>query len=205
MTMREWLKAAARAAATVLVAPMLVSFVVRRAVLGADRALEGSTQLLSFVPGVTGQYVRRAFLIRVLAACDKTATVEFGTIFSRVGARLGANVYVGSHCHLGLVDVEADAIVAPGVHIPSGAHVHGTEHLAIPIREQAGIIRCVRIGSGAWIGANSVVMADVGADAIVGAGAVVTDAIPPGVMAGGVPARVLFDRRRPAAPCASSI
>src|SRR3989442_652923 len=70
----------------------------------------------------------------------------------------------------------------------------GAGDLSIPMREQRGIVRRVRIGAGAWIGANSVVMADVGADSIVGAGAVVTKSIPPGVKAAGVPARVVGAR-----------
>jgi acetyltransferase-like isoleucine patch superfamily enzyme len=192
--MRGILKAAARFAATLVVTPMLVSFRMKRLVLGADRALQGSTQLLALVPGLPGQYLRRAFLMQVLDACDKECTVEFGTIFSRAGARLGRNAYVGPACHLGLVDIGADVMLAPGVHVPSGGHVHGTADLSIPMREQRGIVRRIRIGAGAWIGANSVVMADVGADSIVGAGAVVTKSIPPGVKAAGVPARVVGAR-----------
>jgi acetyltransferase-like isoleucine patch superfamily enzyme len=192
--LREALKAATRSVATLVVAPMLLSFSIRRIVLGADRALEGSTQLLALVPGLPGQYLRRAFLMRVLDACDKGCTVEFGTIFSRTGARLGRNAYVGPACHLGLVDVGDDVMLAPGVHVPSGGHVHGTDDLSTPMREQQGVVRRVRIGAGAWIGANSVVMADVGAGSIVGAGAVVTKAIPPGVTAAGVPARVVAVR-----------
>jgi acetyltransferase-like isoleucine patch superfamily enzyme len=44
---------------------------------------------------------------------------------------------------------------------------------------------------GSWIGSNAVVMADVGAGCIVGAGAVVTRPLPPRVLAAGVPARVV--------------
>ena len=60
--MREVLKATARGLALVCVLPALLSYAIRRAVLGRDRALEGSTQALSLVPGILGQYLRRAFL-----------------------------------------------------------------------------------------------------------------------------------------------
>ena len=180
--------------ATIAVAPALLSYVIRAAIVGKDRALHGSSQALSLVPGILGQYIRRAFFVRVLAACDPSVTIEFGTLLSRAGARLGAHVYVGPHCHLGLVDLERDVLLASGVHVPSGAATHGSEMLDRPIREQAGTLRTVRIGAGSWIGSGAVVMADVGCDTIVAAGAVVTQALPDRVVAAGVPARVVRER-----------
>jgi virginiamycin A acetyltransferase len=191
---RRALKRLAFWCATVLVAPSLFGFRVRSRVLGPDRALEGSTQLLSLVPGVLGQYVRRAFLARVLESFHPSATVEFGAIFSKVGARIGENVYIGPGCHIGLVDIGADVLLAPAVQIPSGPRAHGTEDTSVPIRDQPGELRRVRIGQGAWIGAGAIVMADVGAASIVAAGAVVTSALPDRVVAGGVPAKVLRGR-----------
>jgi virginiamycin A acetyltransferase len=192
--MRGLLKRAAFAAATVAVIPALLSFLVRARVLGRDRALEGSSQALGLVPGVVGQYVRRAFLVRTLASCHWTATVEFGTLFSSADARLDEYVYVGPRCHLGLVHLERDVLVGAGVHIPSGSQTHGTADLARPIREQERVRRLVTVGRGAWIGSAAVVMADVGADTVVGAGSVVTKPIPPLVMAAGNPARVIRER-----------
>lgn len=192
--MRELLKRFARGAATVAVAPSLVSFAVRSRVLGPDRALEGSSQALGLVPGIAGQYVRRAFLCRVLAHCDPSATIEFGVLFSAAGARLEANVYVGPRCHLGLVHLERDVLLAAGVHIPSGARIHGTEDPKCPIREQRFERRLVRVGAGSWVGSAAVVMADVGRNVVVGAGAVVTRPIPDDVVAAGVPATVVKRR-----------
>jgi acetyltransferase-like isoleucine patch superfamily enzyme len=192
---REALKAVAHGIATLLVLPWLASFAVRRVLFGADRALEGSSQALSLLPGIAGEYLRRAFLARVLAECDRTATIGFGTILSKTGARLGAHVYLGPRCHLGLVHIERDVLVGSGVHVPSGAATHGTDDLDRPIREQAGLRKVVRIGEGAWIGSAAVVLADVGRHAVVGAGAVVTRPVPEYAVAVGVPARVVRDRR----------
>jgi acetyltransferase-like isoleucine patch superfamily enzyme len=89
--------------------------------------------------------------------------------------------------------LEKDVLLAAGVHIPSGPHTHGTDP-STPIREQTGQPRLIRIGAGAWIGSNAVVLADVGRDTIVGAGAVVTRPLPDGVVAAGVPARVVRHR-----------
>ena len=199
MSARTMIKQVARTIATVAVIPSLISFRVRTLLVGRDRAFEGSTQMLALVPGLIGQYVRRAFLARVLRGCHSSAVIGFGTVFSHAGAWIGPNVYIGPHCDLGLVEIEHDALIAAGVHIPSGPYTHGTADLLTPIRDQLGTPRLVRIGAGAWIGNNAVVMADVGRDAIVGAGAVVTKPIPDRAIAVGVPARVVRLRGTPAA------
>jgi acetyltransferase-like isoleucine patch superfamily enzyme len=114
-------------------------------------------------------------------------------VFSQAGARIDENVYVGPRCHLGLVHLERDVLVAAGVHIPSGPHTHGTNP-SLPIRQQPGRRQLVRVGAGSWIGSNAVVLADVGRNTIVAAGAVVTEPVPDCVIAAGVPARIV--RRR---------
>jgi acetyltransferase-like isoleucine patch superfamily enzyme len=193
-------KTAAFWLATIAVLPALLSYRLRAAIFGRDRALEGSTQALALVPGICGQYLRRAFLARVLAACHRSATVEFGALFSSAGARLDENVYVGPRCHLGLVHLEANVLLGAGVHIPSGGRIHGTDDVSRPIREQQGERVMVRIGAGTWIGSAAVVMADVGSDSVVGAGAVVTRPVPDAVVAAGVPARVVRARASAAGP-----
>jgi acetyltransferase-like isoleucine patch superfamily enzyme len=192
---RDAAKALLHGLATVVVSPALLSYAVKRLVIGPDRALEGSTQALATIPGLPGVYLRRAFLARTLAGCDRSASVHFGTIFSQAGARLDANVYVGPNCHLGLVHIERDALLASGVHVPSGSETHGTADLDRPIREQEGRRRLVHIGEGAWIGSAAIVMADVGRHSVIGAGSVVTKPIPDFSVAAGVPARVLQSRQ----------
>jgi len=191
MSVRTLLKAAARGAAYLVTAPLAPSFACRAAVLGRDRALEGSIQWLSLIPGLPGQYIRRAFLSRALDGCHETAVVESGTTVSRAGSRLDEHVYVGPGCRLGLVHIERNALIAAGVHIPSGPSTHRFDDPSRSIREQGRAERLVRIGAGAWIGEAAVVMADVGADAVVGAGAVVTHPVPPRAIVAGVPARVI--------------
>lgn len=194
-TMREAAKALAYGLATLAVVPSLVSFAVRRVILGTDRALEGSTQTLSLVPGLLGDYLRRAFLARSIAHCDRSATIQFGTIFSQAGARIDANVYVGPRCHLGLVHLERDVLLAAAVHVPSGGETHGIADPDRPIREQPGARKLVRIGEGTWVGSAAVVLADVGRHCVIGAGAVVTTPIPDYAIAAGVPARVIRSRQ----------
>ena len=65
-------------------------------------------------------------------------------------------------------------------------------------RVTPGLVEAVKWGNGCWVGANATVMADVGHDAIVGAGSVVTRPVPPFAIVAGNPARVL--RMRGGAP-----
>jgi virginiamycin A acetyltransferase len=194
MSLREFVKRAALVLATVVVSPALVSYWIRALVIGSDRALQGSTQWLALVPGLPGQYLRRAFLCQVLEAHHWTATVEAGTLFARVKTRIEENVYIGAACHLGSVHLERNVLLAAGVHVPSGQHTHGTARTDVLIRDQAETPKMVRIGKGTWVGAGAIVMADVGRDSVIGAGAVVTKTIPDRVVAAGIPATVIRQR-----------
>lgn len=197
------LKAAARLVAAVVVSPVVVGFRLNAALVGRGRSLESATQLLSLVPGITGQFLRGAFLRRSLAGCHPTAHVEFGTLFSQPGAVLGENVYVGPRCLLGLVRLEKDVLLAGGVQIPSGGMTHHFDDPTVPIKDQGGERRLVTIGEGAWVGAGAIVLADVGKGTVVAAGAVVTKPLPDFVVAAGVPARVIRPRFGPGAGPAS--
>jgi virginiamycin A acetyltransferase len=196
MTAREIVKALGRGLAVVFVLPALASFHIRGRILGPNKALEGSSQTLALIPGNIGDYIRRAFLARTLAHVDQGAVISFGTLFSQTGARIDRNAYIGPNCHLGLVHLEADVMLAAGVHVPSGPDTHGTSDADKPMRDQPGHLTVVKIGTGSWIGSAAVVLADVGAHCVIGAGAVVTHAVPDYSIAVGVPARVIGDRRQ---------
>src|SRR5437868_1609339 len=108
--MREIVKSAGRVLALAVVAPQLCSYAIRARIIGRDRALEGSTQLLSLVPGIAGQYLRRAFLSRTLRFCDTSAAICFGTIFSQTECRIDRQVYVGPRCVIGRAHLERDVL-----------------------------------------------------------------------------------------------
>jgi virginiamycin A acetyltransferase len=201
---RDFLKSAARATATVLAAPAILCFLATSRLIGRDRALQNATQGLSLVPGLVGQYIRRAFLTHALDQCHSSVTVEFGTLFSKAGARLEENVYIGPMCHIGLAHIGRDTLLAAAVHVPSGARIHAIDDPDLPIREQQGQVATVRIGAGCWIGSGSIVMADVGDGTVVGAGSVVSRPLPGNVVAAGVPASVKRSRAlcsRPLGDC----
>lgn len=112
------------------------------------------------------------------------------------GIVLGDRVEINNHTIVngtGGVTIGADTLVGPGVRIIS--YTHGIEPGRV-IRDQPTEGRPIAIGSGAWIGANAVILAGVtvGDGAVVGAGAVVTRDVPAGAVVAGVPARVIRNR-----------
>lgn len=192
--MKSVIKSLLHLLALVCVSPLLLIHALSASLLGKDRALEGSSQWLSLLPGLGGVFLRRAFLGVVLRRCHRSAEVSFGTLFSQTGALIDEDVYVGPRCHLGLVHLEKNVLIAAGVHIPSGGQTHHFSDPSQPIREQGGTRTMVTIGEGAWIGSAAIVLASVGKGSIIAAGAVVTKPIPDFVIAAGVPARVLRSR-----------
>ena len=192
--MKELVKLAIHVVATIAVLPLLLLYLLARTLLGRDRAFQYAMQWLAIVPGLPGLWMRRAFLCLTIDACDRTVTVEFGTLFSRTKARLAREVYIGAQCHLGWVDIGEGTLLASGVHVPSGPYTDGIADPSKPIREQPGSLKPVRIGANCWIGSAAIVLADVGDNSVVAAGSVVTKPVPPDVIVGGVPAKVLRER-----------
>jgi acetyltransferase-like isoleucine patch superfamily enzyme len=70
---------------------------------------------------------------------------------------------------------------------------HGYEDRSVPIGRQFAPTRPVRIGSGSWLGHGTIVLpgADIGVNVVVGAGSVVSGALPDFSVAAGNPARVV--------------
>lgn len=170
----------------------LFRFRVLGALIGEERAFRGLSERLAGRPGYYGLYLRAAVYSRVLRRTSGEIEIGYGTCLSKRGACLAEHVYVGRHCSLGLVEIERDVMIADHVSIPSGGETHAVDGGGeVPPRERPNRYTTVRIGAGTWIGASAVVLADVGRFCIIGAGAVVTRAVPDHSIAVGVPARVV--------------
>lgn len=189
-------QASLRGMATLAVLPLLISHRLCSVLRDADRSLESHSQLLALFPGLTGNYLRVAFYRVALEYCDPTATICFGTLFSKAGARIGKHVYIGPRCMLGLVSLENDVLLGPSVQIPSGPNTHGINRLDLPIRLQAGKKNRITIGQDTWIGANAVVLADIAPQCVIAAASTVTKPIPTLVIAAGNPASQIRSREQ---------
>ncbi|GAB4194387.1 MAG: hypothetical protein Kow00105_08610 [Phycisphaeraceae bacterium] len=107
------------------------------------------------------------------------------TLISETLLTVGENVLIAGHCYL----------IAGGN--------HGLDRTDIPILEQPLIEKGgIQIGPNCWLGANVTVLDGVtfGQDAVAAAGAVVNKPVDAFHIVGGVPARVLRDRKAESAP-----
>jgi acetyltransferase-like isoleucine patch superfamily enzyme len=200
--MKSLLKQMIKGWSLLVVIPAFLCYRVGVVLLGSTKAFSGWSQTFSLLPGLTGNYLRRAFYWWVLPACGDGACICFGTIFSHATARIGRNVYVGPFCSLGDVTLEEDVLLGSHVSITNGSGQHGIDRLDIPIREQPGVWPHITIGHDTWIGDRAIIMADVGKHCVIGAGSVVTKPIPDYAIALGAPARVVRFRNQnePIAP-----
>lgn len=117
--------------------------------------------------------------------------------------RVGKRVQLGARCILSAVNsvvIEDDVLFGPNVYVSD--HIHAFRDVSRPVKDQGlGNPGMVRVGRGAWIGINAVIVADgkeivIGEGAVVAAGSLVTKSIPPHSVAAGSPARVI-DRYDP--------
>lgn len=181
------IKRAAKFMGGVLSLPLRLRYAVLRRVVGESAALSAVSERAASKPGLLGIYTRQALYRRLLGQTGSDIHFGYQTLISKPQATLGDRVYLGRFCTVGWVEIGEGTRIADGVQLLSGAHHHGSSRNGVAIEETQ--YRAIRIGAGVWIGANAVVMADVGDKAIVGAGAVVTKPVLPGQVVAGVPAK----------------
>jgi acetyltransferase-like isoleucine patch superfamily enzyme len=113
------------------------------------------------------------------------------------------DITLGDHVNIGFnseifsgssVTVGANGLFAAYTYLVGGGHEF--DRAGVPVVDQARLSKGIAVGENVWLGAGTIVMDGIriGRDVVAGAGAVVTEDLPDGVVAVGVPARVV--RRR---------
>lgn len=122
--------------------------------------------------------------------------------FVAAGCLLRDRVHIGDDCSLNPhVTIAGTVRIGDGVRIASHAALFGFNHrfddLDQPIWVQDLTVEGIVVEDDVWIGTHAVICdgVTVGAHSVIGAGAVVTRDVPAWSVVGGVPARVLRDRR----------
>jgi len=139
----------------------------------------------------------RAFCARhMLTSCGENVNVERHARFGRgvtLGDRsgIGINASIGEQTHIG-----SDVMMGPDCVIYT--RNHRFDRLDIPMREQGyGPVEPVEIGDDCWIGGRVTILpgVHVGNGAVIAAGAVVAKDVPPYAVVGGVPAKIIYNRK----------
>jgi acetyltransferase-like isoleucine patch superfamily enzyme len=116
----------------------------------------------------------------------KDGDIELG---DHVNIGFNSEIFSGSR-----VVVGAHGLLAAYTYLVGGGHEFGRPE--VPVIEQERSSRGITLGENVWLGAGAKVLdgVTIGRDVVVGAGAVVAADLPDGVVAAGVPARVLRQR-----------
>lgn len=181
-------------AAMILTSPLWFCTLVERFLGKSEELFVSCGQLLSLFPGVVGIFLRRGYYWITLDSFSRDCSVGFGTWFSHSQCKIGAKVYIGVRCIIGLCDIGEDVLIGSNVDILSGRHQHHFQDDSRPFHEQGGTFTKVIIGRNVWIGNSAVIMVDVGENCVIGAGSVVAKPIPPNSIAVGNPAIVKVSR-----------
>ena len=114
--------------------------------------------------------------------------------------QLGRGVQIACGCFLGAspegLYIGEDTLIGPNCVILT-SHLNYGE-VGVPLRDQGTTARRTIIGRRVWVGANSVVLpgSEIGDDAIISVGSVVSGVVPPRSIVLGNPAKVIFTRRQ---------
>jgi virginiamycin A acetyltransferase len=188
MSMRGFFKRLVFGACFVLVWPMILAAWVEKRVSKGEAVFVCLNQLLALIPGLVGTYLRGAYCYGSLDECSWQVHIGFGTVFTNREARLGTSISMGSYCVIGHARIGDHVMMASRISIPSGKRQHIDDSGRL---SSEPIFETVEIGTGSWIGEGAIIMANVGEQCIVSAGAVVLNDAPRGCLLAGNPARVV--------------
>jgi len=192
--MKDILKNIAFTLSAMLISPFIITCKLLSLIDKSDQPFASFSQLLSLVPGKTGNYLRASFYFFCMQHCEKYCVISFLSIFSQQATELESGVYIGPGCNIGLSSIKQNTLLGSGVHIMSGKQQHYIADLNTPIKDQGGCFEKIIIGENCWIGNGALIMADIGDHCIIGAGSVVVDKIPAFSIAVGNPAKVIQTR-----------
>lgn len=113
--------------------------------------------------------------------------------------RIGDHTRIATGCFLdgqaGGLEIGSGGMIGPHCVLVTNAYKFAT--MGVPLEQQGSTSKGTRIGNNVFIGSNCVILdnSQIGDDVIITPCSVISGKIPPGVVAGGNPAKVIFQRR----------
>lgn len=182
--------------ATLLVAPLALSYVVSCRLVGCERAYLELSERAARWPGIGGERKRAALHRRLGTPVGDHAVLRFGCVLERPPLSIGRMTMLGHYTHVQHAFIGEDCLVSDHVLIMDGRRQHHFGCVDMPVNAQGGIVEQVRIGDDCFIGGSATILAHVGDHCVVGAGSVVIEPVPDYAIVAGNPARIIGDRRR---------
>ncbi len=155
--------------------------------------------LVRFLPGMTGMGCRWLLYRMLFKQIKSFCLIYPGVCFTHTyGIQVGRNFSINSGAMIdgrGSVTIGDYVMVGPNVVIASSDHDFRQTDEPMTTRDHK--LAPVVIGNDVWIGANAVITGGtkIGSGAVVSAGAVVTDNVEDYKIVGGVPAKIIGDRK----------
>ena len=119
------------------------------------------------------------------SGCSPPFYTDFGKNIT-----IGRDVFINSGCHF---QDQGGIEIGDGVLIGHNVVLATIDHDLDPARNRKNHYAPIKIGAHVWIGSNATILSGVsiGEWSVVAAGAVVTKDVPPMMVVGGVPAKVI--------------
>jgi acetyltransferase-like isoleucine patch superfamily enzyme len=174
--------------AVLLSSPLILASWIENRFSKSELVFVGLGQFLAFFPGMIGSYLRAAYYYGTLRECSWEIHVGFGTLFTHREASLGRHVAIGAYGVIGTVTIEEDVMIASRVSFTSWKRQHIDENGTITSSPK---FERITIGKQTWIGEGAIILANVGRNCIVSAGAVVSQDAPSDCLITGNPAKVI--------------
>lgn len=152
------------------------------------------------VIGRVFKFIRYIAIQPLVVKCGKNVNCEHGAyVIWRGGVSIDDNSSIGINSTVqGPIRIGKNVLMGPETLIYR-YHGHGFSRTDIPMREQVDEeAKLLEICDDVWIGARSIILQNccrIGTGAIIGAGSVVTKDVPDFAIVGGNPARVLRMRK----------